>query len=66
MSDNCNPSRGPDTLFWPLQSPGIHIVHRHTFRQNADTYKMKFSNEEGERGGEEKEKKEYCVIKVAQ
>lgn len=32
-------SRGPDTYFWPPQTPGTHVVHIHICRQNTHTHK---------------------------
>jgi hypothetical protein len=34
-------SRGSHTLFWPLLTPGTHMMHRHTCRLCTNTHKMK-------------------------
>ena len=35
--------RESNTLFWPLQAPDIHMVQRHTYRQN--THEINFEKE---------------------
>ena len=46
----CNSSpRGSDILFWPPWIPGIHMVHRHTCKQNIYIYKVK-KKTRGEKG----------------
>lgn len=32
-------SRKYDALFWLLQVPGMHMVHRHTYIQNTHAHK---------------------------
>lgn len=34
------PSRGSDAFFLPLQTPGMHVVHRHSCRQSTHTHKQ--------------------------
>lgn len=33
-------SRGSRVLFWPPRVPGVHIVHRYIWKQNAHAYKI--------------------------
>lgn len=33
-------SRGSSVLFWPPRVPGVHMVHRHTSKQNTHAYKI--------------------------
>lgn len=41
LSNLCNiSSKGFNALFWLLWAPIMHMVHRHTYRQNSDTYKI--------------------------
>lgn len=41
LSVNSSP-KGSIILFSPLQAPGMHVVHKHTCRQNIHTLKNKF------------------------
>jgi len=34
-------SNGSKAWFWPLQAPGKHMIHRHTYRQNMHMHKIK-------------------------
>ena len=34
-------SRKRNTLLWPPQAPGMHVVHRNACRQNTHTHKIK-------------------------
>jgi hypothetical protein len=44
LTTMCNSGcRESDTLFWPLWVSSIHVVHRHTCRQNTHTYKISTS-----------------------
>jgi hypothetical protein len=39
----CNSScRGSNALFWPLRTPGTHMAHRYTCRQNTHTREVIF------------------------
>lgn len=32
--------RGSDTFFWPPKVPDMHVIHRHTWRSNAQHIKI--------------------------
>lgn len=40
----CLQSQGIQCLLWPPQTPGIFMVHRHTFRLNTHTQEINKSN----------------------
>lgn len=41
----CNTSpRGSDAAFWPLQTPGTHVAHRHTYKQNTHAHEVKMES----------------------
>lgn len=33
-------SRGSDAVFWPLCAPGMHPVHKHTWKKHTHTHKI--------------------------
>lgn len=33
-------TKGPDTPFWPLQAPGMQVVHRYTCSQNTQIHNI--------------------------
>lgn len=36
-------SRWSDTFFWPVWVPGMHSMHRHIWRQNTHSHKIKIN-----------------------